>query len=323
MPRIQANRDTIDDRFSVLGFTVRTESPLFEVAVATDPNLFKPENKGRRAHANFYSSRANGVIRARRGEAVYLVPPDVLGNFIGQPRLYFGLATYRENTRGAPDFVQAPSDSSMYVSMRQLTERGLRRSMLPQAGSSYGAANGRDPSLEWGGDNAGSTPPPAAAVAPIVTRAPAAATPAVPAAAAGYDDGFGAFPAAEPVVARGLDLLLRDYNEGLLEQLRFFAESVKWFAGVPDTRNFPHSAICQVVDPAHGPEYEHGTAFYIGRNLLLTNCHVVDGKSSLVFVPGKNGHGVDTTHEPFGRFTVTSANWKMHDRYRPNSRDFD
>ena len=25
MPRIQANRDSIDDRFSVLGFTVRTE----------------------------------------------------------------------------------------------------------------------------------------------------------------------------------------------------------------------------------------------------------------------------------------------------------
>ena len=152
MPRIQANRDTIDDRFSVLGFTVRTESPLFEVAVATDPNLFKPENRGRRARSNFFSSRAHGVTRARRGEAVYLVPPDVLGNFVGQPRLYFGLATYRENSRGAPDFVQAPSDGSMYVSMRQLTERGLRRSLSPQLVSSYGQVNGRDPSLEWGGD---------------------------------------------------------------------------------------------------------------------------------------------------------------------------
>ena len=326
MPRIQANRDTIDDRFSVLGFTVRTESPLFEVAVATDPNLFKPENKGRRAHANFYSSRANGVIRARRGEAVYLVPPDVLGNFVGQPRLYFGLATYRENTRGAPDFVQAPSDSSMYVSMRQLTERGLRRAMLPQTGSSYGAVNGRDPSLEWGGDNA---------VAPAATAAPATGTPArttptpiaapaapaAPAAAAAYDDGFGAFPAEPP--ARGLELLLRDYNAGLLEQLRFFAESVKWFAGVPDTRGFPHSAICQVFNPAAGPEAEHGTAFYIGRNLLLTNAHVVQGKSSLVFVPGKNGQGIDTTHEPFGRFTVASSDWRVHERYRPGNHDFD
>jgi len=343
MPRIQANRDSIDDRFSVLGFTVRTESPLFEVAVATDPNLFRPENKGRRARANFYSSRANGVIRARRGEAVYLVPPDVLGNFVGQPRLYFGLATYKENTRGAPDFVQAPSDSSMYVSIRQLTERGLRRSLLPQAASPYGQANGRDPSLDWGGDNSrgadgaqpapsATTPTPAATPAgrsaPIVTAPAPSSTPAAPAApvvaAAAYDDGFGAFPEAqsEPS-ASALDLLLKDYNGGLAEQLRFFAESVQWFAGVPDTRGFPHSAICQVFDPAQGPEAEQGTAFFIGRNLLLTAAHVVDGMNSLVFVPGKNGQGVDTAHEPFGRFTVASSNWRKHDRYRANSRDFD
>ncbi|NML44212.1 trypsin-like serine protease [Ramlibacter sp. G-1-2-2] len=323
MPRIQANRDSIDDRFSVLGFTVRTESPLFEVAVATDPNLFKAENKGRRAHANFYSSRANGVIRARRGEAVYLVPPDVLGNFVGQPRLYFGLATYKETTRGSPDFVQSPSDSSMYVSIRQLTERGLRRSIAPQAGSSYGHANGRDPSLEWGGDNATASPvaPPAGAPAPSTNAAPAAPV----AAAAAYDDGFGAFPEEPPqqAPARSMDLLLHDYNEGLLEQLRFFVESAQWFAGVPDTHGFPHSAICQVFDPARGPEVEQGTAFFIGRNLLLTAAHVVDGKNSLIFVPGKNGQGVDTTHEPFGRFTVASANWKKHDRYNPASRDFD
>lgn len=335
MPRIQANRDTIDDRFSVLGFTVRTESPLFEVAVATDPNLFRAENRERRARANFYSSRASGVIRARRGEAVYLVPPDVLGNFVGQPRLYFGLATYRENTRGAPDFVQAPSDSSMYVSIRQLTERGLRRSLGTPGASSYGQANGRDASLEWGGDavreGGGNGAAPAAAVPAIATRpaAPAPAPANQPAAvAAAYDDGFGAFPEAqeapyEDTPARALDLLLRDYNQGLLEQLRFFAESVQWFAGVPSTRDFPHSAICQVFDPAQGPEAEQGTAFYIGRNLLLTAAHVVDGKNSLIFVPGKNGQGMDATHEPFGRFTVAAAQMKKHDRYRANSRDFD
>ncbi|MDB5915682.1 MAG: hypothetical protein JWP22_4357, partial [Ramlibacter sp.] len=331
MPRIQANRDTIDDRFSVLGFTVRTESPLFEVAVATDPNLFKPENKGRRAHANFYSSRANGITRARRGEAVYLVPPDVLGNFVGQPRLYFGLATYRENTRGAPDFVQAPSDGSMYVSMRQLTERGLRRSMMPQGGSSYGQPNGRDASLDWGGDMAvnvatpNTATAPAAATSPRNAAAPANATPAVAVAAGEYDDGFGLFPEAEqqPVTSGALDLLLKDYNGGLLEQLRFFGESVQWFAGVTDTRNFPHSAICQVFDPAQGTEAEHGTAFYIGRNLLLTAAHVVAGKSSLIVVPGKNGQGVDTTHEPFGRFSVAAANWRAHERYQASSRNFD
>ena len=334
MPRIQANRDTIDDRFSVLGFTVRTESPLFEVAVATDPNLFKPENRSRRARANFYSSRAQGVTRARRGEAVYLVPPDVLGNFVGQPRLYFGLATYRENSRGTPDYVQAPSDSSMYVGMRQLTERGLRRSVSPQISSSYGQVTGRDPSLEWGGDaGAAATTAPvssanrAASPSPAVsgsakTAAPAtAATPAV-AVAANYDDGFGAFPENEPLV-HAQDLLLKDYNGGLAEQLRFFGESVQWFAGVSDTRVFPHCAICQVFDPAQGPEAEHGTAFYIGRNLLLTAAHVVAGKSSLIIAPGKNGQGVDATHEPYGRFTVSSANWRAHERYVASSRDFD
>jgi V8-like Glu-specific endopeptidase/cell wall-associated NlpC family hydrolase len=330
MPRIQANRDSIDDRFSVLGFTVRTESPLFEVAVATDPNLFKPENRTRRARANFYSSRAHGVTRARRGEAVYLVPPDVLGNFVGQPRLYFGLATYRENSRGTPDFVQAPSDSSMYVSLRQLTERGLRRSLAPQAGSSYGQANGRDPSLDWGGDMVrnGAASTPAAPGAPAATApnggAGTASQPAAPttAVAQAYDDGFGAFPEHE-AVAGALDLLLRDYNGGLLEQLRFFGESVSWFAGVTDTRNFPHSAICQVFDPAIGPEGERGTAFYIGRNLLLTAAHVVDGVSNLIIVPGKNGQGVDTAHEPFGRFNVSSANWRKHESYVASSRDFD
>ena len=84
MPAIRANRESIDDRFSVLGFTVRTESPLFEIGIATDPQLFRPENRVRRNRRNFFSTRGGGAIRARRGEAVYLVPADVLGNFVGQ-----------------------------------------------------------------------------------------------------------------------------------------------------------------------------------------------------------------------------------------------
>ena len=76
MPVIRVNRDAVDDRFSVLGFTVRTESPLFEIGIATDPALFRSENRSRRNRHNFYSSRANGVLRAHRGEAVYLVPPE-------------------------------------------------------------------------------------------------------------------------------------------------------------------------------------------------------------------------------------------------------
>jgi V8-like Glu-specific endopeptidase len=197
MPRIQANRDTIDDRFSVLGFTVRTESPLFEVAVATDPNLFSTHNRTRRAHANFHSSRIHGAIRARRGEAVYLVPPEVLANFIGQPRLYFGLATYRDGSGGVPDFVQAPTEGHMYVNLSGLTERGLRRLALRPSGSAYGAANGPDPSLDWGGD----AQPQAASPAPATPATRNANGSVSPGPAGRYDDGFGEFPPASAATA--------------------------------------------------------------------------------------------------------------------------
>ena len=328
MPRIQANRDTIDDRFSVLGFTVRTESPLFEVAVATDPSLFKPENRARRARSNFFSSRAQGVTRARRGEAVYLVPPDVLGHFVGQPRLYFGLATYRENSRGAPDFVQAPTDGSMYVGMGQLTERGLRRSAGTQTGLTYGTPGGRDTSLDWGGDATRE----AMAATPAAARSATATapTPAV-AVAAGYDDGFGAFPeepppesygssgssgssvATEPI-ARSQEVLLRAYNGDLASQLRLFAETAQWIAGVSDTTQLPHSAICHVLVYAGETLKGRATAFYIGRNLLMTNAHVLKGHTRMVVIPGKNGAGTDRAHEPFGRFSVdlTNATSRWH-----------
>ena len=88
MPQIRANRESVDDRYSVLGFTIRTESPLFEVGIATDPALFQVANKSRRQRSNFYSSRVGGSLRARRGEAVYLLPPQVLSNFVGNPKLW-------------------------------------------------------------------------------------------------------------------------------------------------------------------------------------------------------------------------------------------
>jgi len=209
MPLIRANRESVDDRFSVLGFSVRTESPLYEVGIATDPALFDPRNRAQRTRRNFYSSRTMGALRARRGEAVYLVPPDVLANFVGQPKLYFGLATYREASGGVPDFVQPPSEGHMYVDLSRLTERGLRRLAGRASGpAGYGAVNGHDPSLDWGGDAQPATAGPAvttpAPTAPQANgRMPAkaangstAAAPASP-----YDDGFGDFPAAGPAPA--------------------------------------------------------------------------------------------------------------------------
>ena len=214
MPLIRVNRETVDDRSSVLGFTIRTESPLYEVGIATDPALFSVEQRAQRSRRNFFSSRVSGALRARRGEAVYLVPPEVLANFIGQPKLYFGLATYREGSGGIPDSVQAPTAGHMYVDLSGLTERGLRRfAARPVGAAGYGSAGGRDPSLDWGGDAQG-----ASAAAPgtapastgngraaangaglIALRANASKAPvANPTSPPPYDDGFGAFPAAHP-----------------------------------------------------------------------------------------------------------------------------
>jgi hypothetical protein len=178
MPRIHANRESVDDRFSVLGFTIRTESPLYEVAVATDPALFRLDSKSRRGRRNFFSSRSQGALRARRGEAVYLLPQDVLANFVGQPKLFFGLATYREGSTSRPDYVQVPGDGNMWVGLTGLTERGLRRAVSSLTPGSYGITSGQDPSLEWGGDALPAQPsaparPPAAApsVAPVAAAA--------------------------------------------------------------------------------------------------------------------------------------------------------
>lgn len=339
MPRIQANRESIDDRFSVLGFTIRSESPLFEVGVATDPALFNPARRGERNRRNFFSSRSAGVMRARRGEAVYLVPPDVLANFVGQPRLYFGLATYRENSRGQPDFVQAPSSGNMYVNLGGLTERGLRRLNSSARSSSYEQPNGSDPSLDWGGDawpqvQAGATP------APVPATPPAAAAP-------GYDDGFGRFPdtstpvaappaapvqepaASAPAAAVAQSLSARqplaraqeiitpyydpaDPSSALTCQADAFSQArEEWFAGVPNAQIFPHSAICMLKMVAPDGRRYNGTGFYIASDRVLTCAHNLDGMREVTIIPGHNGAG----DKPFGECTLQSDAWRIAKGY--------
>lgn len=156
MAVIQANRESIDDRFSVLGFTIRTENPLFEIGLATDPELLKAENRQRRTSSNFFSSKLLAGAPSRRGEAVYLVPPNVVARFVGQPRLYFGVATYDQRDRSHPSSVSIPDRGNMYVSLSGLTERGLRRTARPQDAGGYGG-NGNGNALAWGGDALTST----------------------------------------------------------------------------------------------------------------------------------------------------------------------
>ncbi len=190
MAVIRANRESIDDRFSVLGFTVRSELPLFEIAIASDPELLRPELRAKRTPGNFHTSRLLRAAPSQRGEAVYLVPPDVVARFVGQPRLYFGLATYRESDRSTPVSMRMPDRGTMYVSLSGLTERGLRRTVRSRGPAANGSAGygGNGVELGWGGDAVASTPPPSRdedrSNAPRATMISGAGEPAT------YSDGY-------------------------------------------------------------------------------------------------------------------------------------
>jgi V8-like Glu-specific endopeptidase len=394
MTRIRANRESIDDRFNVLGFTVNADQPLYEIALATEPDLFMPEHRARRTSGNFYASPLQGARKS--SDNVYLVPPSVVARFVGQPRLYFGVATYADNDRARPISVRRPDSGHMYVSLRGLTERGLRRGVRNGQADSGGYGSVA-PAPSWGGDAAapasaaptaapngntaatapaayndgysddlwqqpasngnGATAAPPAAAAPAPVQDPAAATtqslrranngqsyarrPSPSARIAptydGYDDGFGPPAPARPALrnaatrptARAMRVVSSYYNpsdwlDALRTQIGFFAASVQWWAGVDNTRVMPHSAICQartVDGSAEGGQ--HGSAFFIAPNLLLTAAHVVDGQSELIIVPGKNGAGTGGATEPFGRFHVSAADMVKHPSYVDSSRDFD
>lgn len=150
MTRIRANRESIDDRFSVLGFTVNADQPLYEIGLATDPELFRPEHRARRTAGNFYASPLQGT--RPRSDAVYLVPPSVVARFVGQPRLYFGVATYADNDRSRPITVRRPDGGHMYVSLRGLTERGLRRGLRNGHAGTAASYGTPAPAPSWGGD---------------------------------------------------------------------------------------------------------------------------------------------------------------------------
>jgi len=186
--QIRPNRMEVSDRFPMLGFAVRTDQPDVEaeVVIASDISLFSPQKRTVRTAANFYSSREHGTLRVPRGEGVFVVPPEVLARFIGNDRLFFGLATGRV-ANGGLHVDALPREGSPYVSLRGFTGRTLRRG--------FGAAPATTPMLEWTGD--APAPGSEATNGAAATLQPAnggngAMSPASP---APYDDGFGPMPA--------------------------------------------------------------------------------------------------------------------------------
>ncbi|HWH42704.1 MAG TPA: papain-like cysteine protease family protein [Usitatibacter sp.] len=185
--QIRPTRLDVTDRFPMVAFRIRADGAASqaEVAVAVDPVLFSPEGRKNRTAANFYSTRGNGGVRFDRGEAGFTLPPEVLARFIGNEKLYFGLATAADD--GAMKVAVMPSPSSPYISIRGLSGRSMSRvRILPnrqQRAAGYGR-NG-EVHLEWAGDSA------QPGMTPLVPRkANGAAAPE----AAPYDDGFGPMP---------------------------------------------------------------------------------------------------------------------------------
>lgn len=149
MLAITPTRDGISERFPNLSFVVRVPpSRWFEVACATDPRLLWPQYAAYRRADNFATSRAQGLMRAAAGEAVYLVPPEQLRCFAGARRLYYALGTYLGPDGADPVLTAERAERVPWVRIGgDFTGRALRAA--PSA-ARYGGA-GRAP-LTWGGD---------------------------------------------------------------------------------------------------------------------------------------------------------------------------
>ena len=200
--QLRFSRIDVTDRFPMVALKIRDDGrpSQAEVAIGTDPALFKPDGKKDRNAANFYSTKGNGAVRFAGNEANFIVPPEVLARFIGNEKLYVGVATAGEGD--AMKVAVTPTEASPYISIKGLSGRSLARvRVIPnrqQRAAGYGK-NGQA-QLEWAGDTA--TP----GMAPVEAGTNGATAPVKngkangsdqPAAPVPYDDGFGPLPAAK------------------------------------------------------------------------------------------------------------------------------
>ena len=214
--QISPTRNDVTDRFPMVAFRIRADggTTRAEVAIGADPALFTPEGRKNRTAANFYSTKGNGAVRFAGDEASFTVPPEVLARFIGNGKLYYGLATAGEG--GALKVAVTPTSESPYIKISGLSGRSMARvRVLPNRQQRAAGYNGNGQAqLEWAGDAAVPGLTPVANSALPNGHDKAAATHAPSDGAAGhapYDDGFGPLPVAAvpapaplPVPAQGL-----------------------------------------------------------------------------------------------------------------------
>ena len=173
----------ISDRFPVASFVVNAPPQrLFEIAYATDPTLFDPQQRNRRTPGNFFSTRLGGLMRAPAGHATYFVPAEQLRRFAGSRRLFYNVASYAGTSGEDARFHVAPQHAQLMPSIQMaadFTGKTLDRSRLgaaaARAEARYGAAAGQAQALTWGAD----------LLHAEATR------PAADSGGADYDDGYG------------------------------------------------------------------------------------------------------------------------------------
>ncbi len=320
MSTIRPTRAEITDRFPVLGFTVNTGgNPLFEVVLTTKPELTGAEQRSGRTNQNFFSSRALGPLRADRGEAVWLVPPEVLKRFAGAEKLFYGLATYADASRNQAEVARTPTPDSPWVNLRGFTGRGSRRMMLSPVTARGRSTGGNGYSkeepgaLEWAGDAArpgtepvtrppisvapdSSAPPPPATTAP----APGPTAPSSQAAAFDYDDGFGPMsPVAtngEAGADEGIDFPIPDDDANLVSMGLAWAQSVQpeysGAASFIEAKHFhrprePRTIDRIVIHITAGQGQAENTARYFQNPTRWLRIDVEDGEPVMEIENGK------------------------------------
>jgi V8-like Glu-specific endopeptidase/N-acetyl-anhydromuramyl-L-alanine amidase AmpD len=160
MPGLTPTRTEISDRFSVLGFRVRSgRNPYFEVAIATDPSLFHADAKSQRSAANFFSSHSSGPILAEHGEAMYFIPPHALRHFAGKERLYYTVAAFPDTSRVNPELLDVPDQARPWITIsKSFTGREIRRLIgAPSRHATSTDGNGyrkiSPDAFQWAGDD--------------------------------------------------------------------------------------------------------------------------------------------------------------------------
>src|SRR5262249_45359092 len=138
-----------------LGFTIHPDGDdkRAEVAIATDPALFRPDAAQNRQPSTFWSSRALGPLTIAREEAVFIVPPEVLSRFVGHDKLYYAMATFGDQGAAKPEIGALPDQGSAYINLKSFTGRSLRRiRTLPNRQRRAAGYGGDGDDLTWAGD---------------------------------------------------------------------------------------------------------------------------------------------------------------------------